>query len=125
MCAAQGGAQQDVEMSFKIDNNAIDWHAQLNNIIFQHKKVNLSEPFLAPGERFDLIPTGDNIGNWVLAAVLEELERLGYFSSFYAGVSARQRLAIIGSLGFGSEEMGRRSRLLQRRFGLTTSELQR
>ena len=93
---------------------------QLNNIIVQHKKVNLSEPFLAPGERFDLIPSGDNIGNWVLAAVLEELERLGYFSSFYAGVSARQRLAIIGSLGFGSEEMGRRSRLLQRRFGLTT-----
>lgn len=97
--------------------NALD---QLNNIIVQHKKVNLSEPFLAPGERFDLIPSGDNIGNWVLAAVLEELERLGYFSSFYAGVSARQRLAIIGSLGFGSEEMGRRSRLLQRRFGLTT-----
>ena len=98
---------------------------QLSNIIFQHKQANPSEPFLAPGERFDSIPPGDNIDNWVLAAVLEEIERLGSFSSFYTGVSARQRLEIIGSLGFGSEEMGRRLRLLQRRFGLTTSELQR
>jgi hypothetical protein len=60
----------------------------------------------------------------LLAAALEEGERLGLFSSFYTGVSARQRLAIIASLGFASEEMGRRSHLLQRRFGPTASGLQ-
>ena len=102
--------------------NALD---QLNESIFQHKQVDLSEPFLAPGARFDSIPCGDNIGNWVLAAVLEETERLGYLSSFYTGVSARQRLAVIRSLGFGSEEMDRRSRLLERRFGPSASELGR
>ena len=94
---------------------------QLSNIIFQHNQVDLSEPFLAPGERFDSIPPGNAIGNWIMAAVLEENERLGSFSSFYTGVSAQQRLEIIRTLGFGSAEMERRLSLLQKRFGLSAS----
>lgn len=93
----------------------------LSNVILQRNNVDLSEPFLAPGERFDSIPPGEAVGNWVLAAVLEELERLGSFSSFYSGASARQRLEIIRTLGFGSAEMERRLRMLQKRFGLPTS----
>lgn len=95
---------------------------RLGEIIFKHKQVDLSEPFLAPGERFDSIPSGDSIANWLTAAVLEGIEQLGSFSSFYTGVSARRRLEIIASLGFGSEEMSRRSRLLERRFGRGASE---
>lgn len=91
---------------------------QLCNGILEHKQVDPREPFLAPAERFDSIAPGDAIGNWVLAAALEEFERLGSFSSFYTGPSAQQRLEMIGTLGFGSAEMGRRLRLLQRRFGL-------
>jgi len=91
---------------------------QLSNAVLQHHRVDVSEPFLAPGKRFDLVPPGEAIGNWVLAAVLEEFERLGSFSSFYTGVSARKRLELIRTLGFGSAEMGRRLRLLQERFGL-------
>ena len=94
---------------------------QLGEIIFKHKQVDLSEPFLAPVERFDSIRSGDDIANRVAAAVLEGIEQLGSFSSFYTGVSARRRLETIASLGFGSEEMGRRSRLLERRFGLRAS----
>jgi len=94
---------------------------QLSNIFFQHNQVDLSEPFLAPAERFDSIPPGNAIGNWVMAAVLEENERLGSFSSFYTGVSAQQRLEIIRTLGFGSAEMERRLSLLQKRFGLSAS----
>jgi hypothetical protein len=56
-----------------------------------------------------------------VAAVLEESEQLGSFSSFYTGASARQRLENIRALGFGSAEMERRLNLLQKRFGLTTS----
>jgi len=91
---------------------------QLSDAVLQHHRVDVSEPFLAPGKRFDLVPPGEAIGNWVLAAVLEEFERLGSFSSFYTGVSARRRLELIRTLGFGSAEMGRRLRLLQERFGL-------
>jgi FkbM family methyltransferase len=94
---------------------------QLSDAILQHGRVDPSEPFLAPGERFDSVLPGDAIGNWVLAAALEEFERLGSFSSFYTGASARQRLEAIRALGFGGAEMERRLRLLQKRFGLPTS----
>lgn len=90
---------------------------QLSNAVLRHHRVDVSEPFLAPGKRFDFVPPGEAIGNWVVAAVLEESERLGSFSSFYTGVSARQRLELIRTLGFGSAEMERRLRLLQKRFG--------
>jgi FkbM family methyltransferase len=98
---------------------AVNALQQLAIAIQKHNRVDPSEPFLVPGERFDSIPpTGVAVGNWVLAAVLEEIERLGSFSSFYTGASARQRLEIIRELGFGSVEMERRLRLLQKRFGL-------
>lgn len=100
---------------------AVNALKQLGNAIQQHNQVNSSEPFLAPGERFDSIPPGEAIDNWILAAVLEEFEQLGLFSSFYAGASARQRLELIRELGFGSAEMDRRLRLLQKRFGLPAS----
>ena len=97
---------------------AVNAHNQLSNVIFQHNRVDLGEPFLAPGKRFDSISPDDAIGNWVLAAVLEESELLGSFSSFYTGASALERLKIIRTLGFGSAEMERRLQLLQKRFGL-------
>lgn len=97
---------------------------ELSNAIIRHHRVDVSEPFLAPGERFDSVPPGEAIGNWVVAAVLEEFERLGSFSSFYTGVSARQRLELIRTLGFGSAEMERRLRLLHKRFGLLPTSWQ-
>lgn len=97
---------------------AVNALQQLIGVIFQHNRIDPSEPFLAPGERFDSVPPGNAIGSWVIAAVLEERERLGSFSSFYTGTSAVQRLKIIQNLGFGSAEMERRLRLLQKRFGL-------
>jgi FkbM family methyltransferase len=99
---------------------AVNALAQLSNTIFRSKRVDLNEPFLAPGESFDFIPPGDALGNWVLSAVLEELERLGSYSSFYTGISARQRLEIIRDLGFASAEMQRRLNLLDQRFGLSS-----
>lgn len=96
---------------------AVDALQKLGNFILQNGRVDPSEPFLAPGERFDAIPPGDAIGNWVMACALEESERLGSFSSFYSGASARQRIERICSMGYASEEMKRRQNLLQKRFG--------
>jgi FkbM family methyltransferase len=81
------------------------------------KPIDASEPFLAPTKRFDMISPGTRINDWMVAASAEEFERLQYFSSFYAGDSSRSRLELIASLGFGSEEMGRRLQLLNARFG--------
>ena len=55
---------------------AVDALVQLSNSIAQYHRADLSEPFLAPGERFDSVPPGKAIGDWILAAVLEEFERM-------------------------------------------------
>ncbi len=90
---------------------------QLCNTFFKLRQINPSEPFLAPGERFDSVSPRNDIGNWIVTAALEEIERNGAYSSFYTGTSARQRLEIIRDLGFGSAEMNRRLNLIQLRFG--------
>jgi FkbM family methyltransferase len=74
------------------------------------------EPFLAPGKRFDTIAPRASLKDWILAAVLEELERAEYFTSFFAGESSRARLDSIASLGYESDEMRRRLLLVRTRF---------
>ncbi len=70
---------------------------------------------LTPSERFDALPPGNAPGRWLLAAVLEEYERLSAFSSFYTGASAYPRLQAIRDLGFASPEMQRRLAMVQLR----------
>ncbi len=74
--------------------------------------VDANEPFLAPLERFDSIPIDGDPVRWLVAAVLEQLERREHFSSFYAGPAARARLEDIQALGLGSPEMKRRLELV-------------
>jgi protein O-GlcNAc transferase len=95
---------------------AVSALSRLADTIARDNQVNTSEPFLVPGERFESIAPGEDIGKWALAAILEELERLSSYSSFYTGNSARPRLEKIASLGFASAEMTRRLKLLQMRF---------
>jgi FkbM family methyltransferase len=75
--------------------------------------VDASEPFLAPLARFDTIAPGEMLGNWILAAALEQLEQRERFSSFYAGARALDRLEAIETLGFGSPSMKRRLELVR------------
>lgn len=72
-------------------------------------------PFLPPAERFERIPPGDAPERWMLAAALEEFERLVAYSSFYTGSAARERLERIRELGYDDGEMQRRLELLRRR----------
>jgi len=96
----------------------------LSKTLAQRPEVDAGEPFLAAGERFDAIPPGEDVSRWVLASALEEFERLGFYSSYYAGAAALPRLERIRSLGYGGTEMERRLRLLQRRYKLTTEHRQ-
>ncbi len=89
---------------------------RLCNAVLEKKTVDLSEPFLAPSPRFDAIVPGDSIGDWVMAAALEELERLAAFSSFYTRETTLPRLDAIRGLGFASAEMRRRAALIRERF---------
>ncbi len=90
---------------------------QLTMQIMEKKRLDTTEPFLAPSSRFDYLAPGEMFENWALAASLEELERLAAYSSFYYGASARNRLDAIVDLGFASDEMYRRLDLLKRKFG--------
>jgi hypothetical protein len=98
---------------------AVNALRQLAVEISQHQRADPSEPFLVPGARFETVTPRDGaIGNWMFAAVLEELELLDSYSSFYSGLSSLQRLELIDKLGYGTEEMARRLCLVRERFGL-------
>jgi hypothetical protein len=95
---------------------AVSALSRLAEMIVSENRVNAGEPFLVPGKRFESIAPREDVGKWAQAAILEELELLGSFSSFYTGKSSRPRLDAIASLGFASAQMSRRLQLLQMRF---------
>ncbi len=95
---------------------AVDALGKLFEKLSKDQAVEPDEPFLAPGKRFDEIAPRAQTLYWMLAAVLEELERLSGFTSFYTGSASRARLELIASLGYGSEEMRRRLELVRARF---------
>jgi hypothetical protein len=94
---------------------------QLCTAMHQSQPLDAGQPFLAPASRFDAIAPGEAVGNWILAAATEALERLGSFSSFYTGASAQARLELIRAIGLGSDEMKRRLHLVQKRFSLSVA----
>ena len=110
-----------VTQEFGHRGTAVNALQHLLDGIIQVNHVDLSEPFLAPGKRFDHLPVGPSTRDWTLAAILEEFERLGSYSSYYTGTEALRRLEMIRDLGFGSPEMARRLALMQQRFGLPTA----
>jgi FkbM family methyltransferase len=95
---------------------AVDALGQLFPILTTGGTLDLGEPFLAPGERFDRIEPRADVKDWVRAAVMEELERLSSYSSFFSGEAARERLELMVSLGYESAEMRRRLELIRARF---------
>jgi len=97
---------------------AVKTLVQLCNSIVQDKSVDLDEPFLVPGERFDSVDPGSAIGDWVYIAAAEMLEQLLSFSSFYPGLVAKDRLEQICGSAFAGPEMHRRLSLLRQRFNL-------
>jgi FkbM family methyltransferase len=90
---------------------------RLSRSLLTQGPPDLGEPFLAPGERFDAVAPGADPGRWILAAVLEELERLNAWSSYFQ--PSLDRLRLIRDLGFASDEMQRRLTLVETR-GMTT-----
>jgi len=104
-----------VAQSYGARSVAVKALKNLLEFLFMIAEVDIDEPFLLPSPRFDSIPPGDSPVNWLGAAALQEQERLENFSSIYPGEASRERLEMIASLGFASEEMTRRLALLNRR----------
>jgi protein O-GlcNAc transferase len=94
---------------------AVNALTQLVESIRLNDGVDLKEPFLVPLERFESIAPGEELGRWIVGAILEQLEKRERFSTFYAGPGALDRLEAIHALGFGSPEMQRRLDLVRLR----------
>jgi protein O-GlcNAc transferase len=85
-----------------------------------HQPLVIDRPFLAVSPRFDDLPPHDadddaEVGRWILAAALEQRERLRAFSSFYtrADPATLACLEMIAGLGYQSPEMARRLDLVR------------
>lgn len=104
--------------AFGARDTAVEALTRLGDTIMRHRHADPAEPFLVPAARFEQIDPGEKIGNWVLAATLEEQETVSSFSSFFTGAAARPRLETIRELGYASPEMLRRLALLKRRYNL-------
>ncbi|WP_310490024.1 hypothetical protein, partial [Chamaesiphon sp. VAR_69_metabat_338] len=98
---------------------------QLYQIITKQQHADITEPFLVSNSEFDTISPNKNTGMWVFVSALEQIERLCSYSSFYTGLSSQQNLEFICKIGLKREEMSRRLSLIQRRFNLTSSQIQR
>ena len=97
---------------------ALDTLLELCTSIEQNHRVDLDEPFLAPGERFDTLDPGEALGDWMMVGAAEESERARAFSTFYPGLTARDRLEWLCRSTFAGPEMHRRLSLLRQRFNL-------
>lgn len=98
---------------------AVQALGQLMSTARQRGGLALSEPFLAPCERFEHVDPGSRPGDWAWAAALEEFEVSQAFSSYYSAPASLARLQRIAALGFGSDEMSRRLSLVRARLAST------
>jgi FkbM family methyltransferase len=97
---------------------------QLCELLKQQMKPDFSEPFLLASKGFDQVAPQGDLEMWFLASILETLEHISAFSSFYSGLASQPRLEFICNLGLNREEMSRRLLLIKRRFDLPNSQLQ-
>jgi len=106
-----------VAREFGLRQEAVAGLAALANRMVTEKQVDHRWPFLLPLAETNLPP--EIAGQWaaILSAVLEGLESMASFSSFYSGQSSRGRLELLRKIGIQSPEMSRRLGLLNARFG--------
>lgn len=122
LCAADSSRLRLVSLArvasdFGAREVAVQSLVEILDRVDKTRGVDVGEPFLAPGPRFDSLAPGPQIGIWVIAGMLEEIERLGDHSSYFMDDRSLDRLTSISQLGFGSDEMRRRKELVERRFG--------
>ncbi len=76
----------------------------------------LDEPFLTVSPRFESLDPSGRMGEWCIASLLEQREKLRLFSSYYADPpTTLEVLEYLGRLGFYAPEMERRRQLIRLR----------
>jgi protein O-GlcNAc transferase len=83
--------------------------------------IGLDEPFLCPEKEFELIDPVGRHEAWLEAAGLAALEKNGHYSGFFTGKTEENRLERLNFLGFTTDSLLNRRRLLDLRFNLNPS----
>ncbi len=81
----------------------------------QGKELDMSEPFLAPCERFENIPFGESSKSWAMCALHEQFIILHAHSSFYKTPQAIHMLQFVEQQGYLGPDMRRRLAVARRR----------
>ena len=76
------------------------------------------EPFIPVSERYENIDPDNRPMEWVISSLFEQYEKLNAFSSYYTGTKSLPLLKKLISMGFQSQEMERRLKLIQKRFNI-------
>jgi hypothetical protein len=104
-----------VNADLGLRSNALDVLEQLRRMGADISREATNEPFLAVSDRFENMEPGNELTNWMLAAVLDQMEMLGTYSGYFSGMASLGNLQAIKQLGFCRPEIERRLRLLEMR----------
>ena len=91
---------------------ALDNLNRLVSILVSERKADFSEPFIPVSSSFDFIDTGDNINIYdlIFSSILQQREKISFFSSYYSGDKTLPDLEAIKKIGFQSATIGKDSR---------------
>lgn len=79
--------------------------------------ADFQEPFLAPDAGFAAIEPIDSLQNWLLAGALEAYVLRASHSSYFGDPQMIETVRLAANLGYGSDALQRRLRLLEQRAG--------
>lgn len=88
---------------------------QLQETLRQSGVVDLTEPALALNPRFDDIVPGSHLSDWLIGSLMETLERLSSFSSYFTPQTSLTQLKTAAALHFASPDLQQRIALVEKR----------
>ena len=98
-----------------VRNVAADALIALTRWLRAGDRIVWTEPFVPVAPAFDAIDPGRDLADWIIVSVVESLERLGSYSSYFRPGRSEELLSAITQYRFMSGEAKRRLRLVQAR----------
>ncbi len=91
-------------------------HAMLD--LFNRGRIEMNEPFLPANPRFDGIEPAGSLGDWLVVGLVERLESMATYSSYFSGGDNLELLEGMRGRAFHSAGLERRLQLKRLRAGL-------
>lgn len=86
------------------------------NMFESDQPLDLNEPFIVAMDEFEIIAPDNNTGEWCLAAVISQYEKIRAYSSYFMEDTSLKLLSQISESDFLLPEVERRMQLIRARF---------